>query len=360
MEFLLFVGADHQLGDYEVMTLFPKAKNLDKGLYSLSFDSKEVAVEAVSRMGSAIKLAGKIGEWKEDFSDIASLVSDAANFSVTKVPFNAEETSQLNQQTKQAIGKQARFILPKDEFGVSPLLLQRQKVSEVIIYEKFLYQTVWTHDVRHWIEKDRLLPFANAYKGLLPPKIARILINLSGIAPGTDICLLDPFCGSGRVLIEGVELGYLVVGFDISADQVRESSKNLSTLNHPSDSYSVSVGDATQVLKLLPPKSVNLIVTEPFMGKPNPRQDRIADMVKGLRKLYLGALKSWLPILKEQGRVVMIFPRFEDAKRTYITSSVVDDSHLFGYNVKTRNLMYSRPGAQLLREIVILEKKLSN
>jgi len=53
----------------------------------------------------------------------------------------------------------------------------------------------------------------HSYKGKFYPQLAKGLINLSGLKPGSNI--LDPFCGSGTTLLEGYLNGYNVCGCDM-------------------------------------------------------------------------------------------------------------------------------------------------
>jgi len=195
------------------------------------------------------------------------------------------------------------------------------------------------------------MPFANAKAGILPPKIARSMVNLVPLDPAGKL-LVDPFCGSGRVLVEAAELGYLVGGADISAQQVRETQANLSSLGFEVQS---DVLDATHLSEKF--HEVDVIVTEPFLGKPNLRPDQIKYLIPGLQKLYLGCLKDWLKVLKAHGYVIMVFPWFEVGKQVYKTSSVIDGKLELSYNFHKRGILYSRPGADVKREIVILQKK---
>lgn len=354
MEFLLFVGTSHSLSAIEVETLFPKARKIEKGLYVIDFPSNNIATQKIEELGGAIKLLKKTSPYTKN--TLLIKIKESKNFSISQIPSDPDKTKEISEDLKKSSKLKPRFILAKEPFGLSPLIITKENVKELIIYDNNIYETVWVQNYHRWIKKDRHLPYANARAGILPPKIARILVNISGISPNQDKTLLDPFCGSGRVLIEALELGYNVIGSDISKEQLRQTETNLKFLNFEQNHFKLYLSDATQIKKILKPNSIDLIVTEPFLGRPNPRSDRVPDLVKGLKKLYLGALKSWLPILKPNSRVVMVFPQIKDKKKTHLTSQIIDDQHLMGYNVKTRNLIYSRPEAIIRREIVILEK----
>ena len=62
------------------------------------------------------------------------------------------------------------------------------------------------------------------HPGCMSPKLARCMVNLSRIK--TDQLLLDPFCGTGGMLIEGGLIGARVVGCDIDWNMKNGSAIN--------------------------------------------------------------------------------------------------------------------------------------
>lgn len=59
----------------------------------------------------------------------------------------------------------------------------------------------------------------------LDPVLARTIVNLSGKKPGETV--LDPFCGTGGILLEAGLCGLGVKGFDIQDDMVEGCRENL-------------------------------------------------------------------------------------------------------------------------------------
>ncbi len=59
----------------------------------------------------------------------------------------------------------------------------------------------------------------------LDPVLARVLVNLSAVKPRSHV--LDPFCGTGGILIEAGLCGAGVHGLDIQEDMVEGAEKNL-------------------------------------------------------------------------------------------------------------------------------------
>jgi tRNA (guanine10-N2)-dimethyltransferase len=91
------------------------------------------------------------------------------------------------------------------------------------------------------------------------PRLARAMVNLSGARLGSRF--LDPFCGSGGILLEASVIGCNAVGLDIDLEMVRGSKTNLETF--ASSSFNVIAGDARH----LPLEEVDAIATDPPYGR---------------------------------------------------------------------------------------------
>jgi len=63
----------------------------------------------------------------------------------------------------------------------------------------------------------------------LDPKLARCMVNLSRVKRGQT--LLDPFCGTGGILIEAGLMGCKPIGVDISKEMIQGCGKNLEYYN---------------------------------------------------------------------------------------------------------------------------------
>jgi len=93
----------------------------------------------------------------------------------------------------------------------------------------------------------------------LHPKLAGCMVNLTRASPG-DL-LLDPFCGSGSILIEADLLGCKVLGSDIQPLMVRGSRMNL--IHYGVRDFHLLLADARK-----PPfAEVDAIATDPPYGR---------------------------------------------------------------------------------------------
>jgi len=127
----------------------------------------------------------------------------------------------------------------------------------------------------------------------LHPKLARVMVNLSSIKRRET--LLDPFCGTGGILIEAGLIGARVVGSDIEDKMVEGCKKNLDFYNITD--YELFCSDIGDITKHVP--EVDAVVTDFPYGK--------ATTTKGedIYKLYERAFKNISCILKENGRAVI-------------------------------------------------------
>lgn len=71
--------------------------------------------------------------------------------------------------------------------------------------------------------KNQDRPFSSPVS--LDPVLARVLVNLTGVKPGER--LLDPFCGTGGILIEAGLCGIDVYGADMQEEMVEGARENL-------------------------------------------------------------------------------------------------------------------------------------
>ncbi|MFH2020766.1 MAG: DNA methyltransferase [archaeon] len=60
------------------------------------------------------------------------------------------------------------------------------------------------------------------------PALARVCINLTGLHGGT---IIDPFCGSGGILIEAGLMGLRTIGTDIDKNQIMRAKRNIDFFN---------------------------------------------------------------------------------------------------------------------------------
>jgi tRNA (guanine10-N2)-dimethyltransferase len=128
----------------------------------------------------------------------------------------------------------------------------------------------------------------------LHPALARACINLTGLDRGI---ILDPFCGSGGILIEAGLMGFKITGYDIDDGQIERAKTNLEF--YKLKDCSLIKGDARKI-KI----KADAIVSDFPYGK--------SSKAGNLDRLYLDFLKNALTI---SNICVVIFPDFVDYKK---------------------------------------------
>jgi tRNA (guanine10-N2)-dimethyltransferase len=137
------------------------------------------------------------------------------------------------------------------------------------------------------------------YPGSMSPKLARCMVNLSRIVPG-DL-LMDPFCGTGGILIEAGLLGARLIGSDIDWKMVKGTAENLEHCGIKD--FTVFQSDARQINL---DEKVQAVVTDPPYGI----SASLAGEESG--KLYADFLAAVSVNMLEKGIICMATPHYVD------------------------------------------------
>lgn len=314
----------------------------------------------------------------------------------------------LGLETKRRLvlrGRKARYIVSQEP-SLSSVIVQKEKLDRLgrdflfFIHGKTLY-TGRTEVVQNFFEygkRDFGRPARDSFSGMLPVKLAKILINISGALP--DEPILDPFCGSGTIITEALNMGFKKIsGTDISQKAIANTQNNINWVvkkfNLNKNNYQIfldkiAVGDLPKVFAA---GSFQAVITEPYLGDPHKsRADfgfRIAEMKK-IEDLYFQTFNIFYQLLKPQGRVVIIWPaysifgaqmdNYHPHKPQFLNLSdnllkkiiglgfsqeVLDHSLIPIDNIeklitKRGSIMYFRPNQRVQREIFIFKKEANN
>lgn len=130
----------------------------------------------------------------------------------------------------------------------------------------------------------------------LHPRLARALVNLSEIKKGQT--LLDPFCGTGGILIEAGLIGTKIIGSDIDDKLVMGCKENLDFYNIKDyDLFCTDIGNISEYVS-----KIDAVVTDLPYGK--------STTTKGeeIKSLYSRAFDTISKILKDGGKAVIGIP----------------------------------------------------
>lgn len=354
MTLLVIFGSTPDLAWQELSALFPFAERISDHVAAIG-DAPIDSSKLIKTLGGAVKIVRLVSAISRiDATTLTPILAMETfrTFGVSAIDAPPVPTAILG-QIKEKLGKPMRFISGQ----LSSVVVAKQHVFEFVIFPyrgKFgVAGTVAVQPFEEWARRDRGRPHADPKAGMLPPKVARMMVNLAG-SRGT---LLDPFCGMGTILGEALLTGWNVIGSDQSDDAIKKTEANLEWLFPSSRQWKLFVSDATHISEKIEHASIDAIVTEPFMGKPNISDTNVRDIVTGLEKLYIGCLKDWRPVLKPGAKVVIVFPRFEIRGKTYVVKKAIDSCETLGYTVLAGPIEYARPDAVVRREIFVLQKK---
>ncbi len=151
----------------------------------------------------------------------------------------------------------------------------------------------------------------------LGPRLARTLVNLCGLPRGKTI--LDPFCGLGTVLQEGLLTGANVVGIDISSTAVARCRENLEWLARRFDVSSklfskVVRGDSLDLASVNLPH-VDAVATEPILMpklENNPSREKAIEIVQKVSEKYHAAFRTFTLFLGPGSPVSIVAPELID------------------------------------------------
>jgi len=169
--------------------------------------------------------------------------------------------------------------------------------------------------------KDR--PFSHPIS--LHPRYARAMVNMARIRP--EDMLLDPFCGTGGILIEAGLTGARIMGSDIDPRMIEGCRINLSHFLGEDKQFQLHELDVANIEKL---GKVDAIVTDPPYG-------RSASTAKeDVGELYMRALEAFADVLKTGGRLAIVFPEKEYIELASEYLSLVGVHDLFVHRSLTR------------------------
>ncbi len=251
----------------------------------------------------------------------------------------------------------------------------------------WLAQTVRVQDIDAYAERDHGRPYRDARVGMLPPKLAQILVNITVGKPDADSALqtpddttsqspmplLDPFCGTGVVLQEATLMGLDVYGSDLEPRMVQYSIDNLHWIREKYSDQAgnyvrVEQGDAREHHWQRP---IMGVAGETYLGQPLttlPPRDQLKKIVGFVDKLHYDFLRNIGTQIKPGTRLCLAVPAWCMRQATDVNAStfmhlpVLDHLQELGYNqVKfvhagEHRLIYHRSGQVVARELVVIVK----
>jgi len=278
-----------------------------------------------------------------------------------------------------------RWVTSKDK-NLSSVVVKKNKLvgmgSEIVLLfnsrKIWIGKTTAVQPFEAYGQRDYGRVAYDGKVGMLPPKLAQMMLNISGAT--LEEIILDPFCGFGTVLQEAMLMGWKhVVGSDIAQRSVDGTKENMLWLKKKyhlkSSIVRIFHSDARSISEHVRGGYISTIVTEPFLGPALRARSTKNEAVKRkneLEAVYYSAFLDFTKFLRTDARVVMVWPVFilSSSKKGLLYIDLVEKLEKIGFIVEmpfekelrhyemggqtTRGtLIYGRPQQKIWREIVV-------
>lgn len=157
----------------------------------------------------------------------------------------------------------------------------------------------------------------------LSPQLSRILVNLSRLRPRE--LFLDPFCGTGSLLIEAYLVGGKPIGIDINWDIVKGARKNMEYYGILGSEVVLSDARTAKIV------GVDAVATDPPYGR------SASTYGEDVRSIYRGFIENVSEILSKRRYIVFLAPLWLEE---FVDKILCDK----GFVLKRKYYMYVHSG----------------
>ena len=226
-KYLLELGGENtDLGKYEALELLKFQKYspfLEKDYESIIVisTSKKIEKNIIARLSmtkriSHIIFTSKKRNVKDILNDLEEIKIDDLNFAIRQIGGKNLESEKTAILIGEKICNENKTNLETPQ--VTVLFYQNREFFISLKYAEVdtAYKRCLKHHISH---RPYFSPIG------IHPRIARAMINLSNCADNKS--LIDPFCGTGGILIEGADMGLKVTGIDLKEKMIELSKGNL-------------------------------------------------------------------------------------------------------------------------------------
>jgi len=355
-------------------------KNFDTAIFRLDLEDPQTLQD---QLGGTIKIIEifKVLEKDSTERDLEDAIQEhlETNFENQsgKIPFsisilsykkhtqpNIKSLLNFSKKILKSQNLNSRFV-NKGPFSPKPSTIFKARVIEkgvdinIIEGQKHIYigKSVAIQNIDSYSARDYDKPKRDAKVGMLPPKLAQIMINLAGKSKS----IYDPFCGTGTILIEAMLMGKDAVGSDIEeklVDYTDENCKWAQKKFNLQNAFRAFTKDATKLDKNDLPEKIDAIVTEGYLGPAlshEPDESLQEKYFETLGLLHLEWLKRAEAITTQRCKIVMCLTAYKTKKGIVHLPNFEKLAKRAGYEIK-KIYNYKRSDQVVTRDIVILEK----
>lgn len=278
-------------------------------------------------------------------------------------------------KTIKAHGRSAR-IVPNNEPTLNTAQVIHNKLTgpngiELLLVKDqnqlILARTGWVQDIESYRLRDQERPMRDARVGMLPPKLAQIILNLAvGSEEPDNNTVLDPFCGTGVLLQEAALANFDIFGSDIEPRMIEYSKENITWLRNMTtvsiENARFEVADATSHDWR---QQFDIIAAETYLGRAlssMPDQESLQKIISDCNQIHKKFFLNIARQTKPGFRMCVAVPAWH-TKNGFKHMPVLDHLEELGYNqvsfvhAKTTDLVYHREDQIVARELVVVTRK---
>ena len=286
----LLSGDNLELAKFEVISLLPSNYDVleSKGQILVSQSSSILGKEILERLAlthevSELITVCQIDELKTFFTDIP-ITDKKTCVRVRKIGKAKINSANMERELGSVLWKNGAKISVSN-----PEVIVRVYITE--LGRAYVGYLLHRADKKQFLERQPdLKPYFRP--GVILPKFARALVNVSGVQKGEF--LLDPMCGVGTILIEAGLMGITVFGGEVFQEIVKGCVENLNF-------YKIPVNIVKSDVKSLPVKddSLDAIVTDfPYL--------RSSKSFGEIEKLYFDSINEFWRVLRAGKRAIIV------------------------------------------------------
>lgn len=233
-------------------------------------------------------------------------------------------------------------------------------------------ESIGSQNITALAARDQGRPKRDALVGMLPPKLAQIIVNLAlgekvikNAQESSKLTILDPFCGTGVLLQESMLLGHDVYGTDLSEKMIDYTETNLNWLTDKYNlktKFTLHAGDAMDVEWT---KTVDAVATESYLGQPfsaPPTAKKLEEVKGNCNHIISSFLRNIGSQIETGTSLCVAVPAWRNKEGSITTLPLTTKLNELGYkqvslrSARPADLIYYRENQVVARQLLILEK----
>lgn len=388
MKYLFALGRDAELAKLEIVSILRQTEfdyelTHEGGTYLIIDLKEKININAlIDRLAGTVRIAEVIGEIKDvndfNFEKSELYLPNKLNYIIQCMDNNSALEEILDSKfktfckkfrikavskggnTSEGITSPAAYRSWRLDEGME--LLCAQVNNQNIIY---IAHSIASPDPDIFQVKDNDRP-ARKFTHGTSFRLAQIMVNILN-TPFTGT-VIDPFCGTGTFLIEGMIKGYNMIGIDIEQSLINAAEQNINWAKkkfHLQANCELICEDSTKV-----DFTADGCVFEPYMGeflKKAPGIDKAKESMWKLEKFYSLIFANLAKHLTDNAQIVCILPYLAtyDGKKVYLSNDFfaklafkhVNLEQKYGLKIHNPIEYFTPSGSLINRQVHIFQKK---